>query len=228
MVENDHYNYTPYAYAYNNPILFIDVLGLDTTLHVIDQETNPNNKRVYTAETYMVDNNTGEINGPVASSSYPNAPDSENDHNTVKEGDLYYNNKSGHDGGAKKGLNIVDSEGSRQNTPGTDKDNTDVTMEWANFHPGQDLNAAGLHNRGSEGCFTTKPGADTETFMSWFDWSGSGGTTGNSSGNLSLFRGNATERAVRILTIKAKAFNTRQNIKKAAKIAEFNDLKLQK
>jgi len=29
MIEK-HYDYTPYAYTYNNPILFIDVMGLDT------------------------------------------------------------------------------------------------------------------------------------------------------------------------------------------------------
>ena len=32
MVENNHYGWTPYAYTYNNPILFIDVMGLDTLL----------------------------------------------------------------------------------------------------------------------------------------------------------------------------------------------------
>ncbi len=32
MVENGHHDYTPYAYVYNNPVNFIDPLGLDTFL----------------------------------------------------------------------------------------------------------------------------------------------------------------------------------------------------
>ncbi|MDH5380011.1 MAG: hypothetical protein OEW75_04115, partial [Cyclobacteriaceae bacterium] len=32
MVENTHHNYTPYAYVYNNPIAYIDPIGLDTFL----------------------------------------------------------------------------------------------------------------------------------------------------------------------------------------------------
>ena len=30
-IENGHYDYTPYAYVYNNPLLYRDLFGLDTT-----------------------------------------------------------------------------------------------------------------------------------------------------------------------------------------------------
>ncbi len=205
-IENNHFDNSPYTYVYNNPILFIDPIGLDTTIYFIDQSNNPENRRVYTAEIYVFDDESGKIDGPYRGSTFPNAPDSQNEHNTISEGDFLYNNASGHDSGNKRGLNIIDKNGSRQNTPGTDMDGNEVTMEWVNIHSGEELNAAGLHNRGSAGCPTVHPDDADSFLLNTFDWSGPGGTTGNSTGTVKIFRGTAAERANKVNEIKTNAF----------------------
>jgi len=195
MVENGHHNYTPYAYAYNNPILYIDPLGLDTTIYVFDQGERPKDNgtkgETYTAEIYV--DMDGEIVGPYEGSSYPNSKsntDNDTKYNTVEEGEHKYNNESGHKGGTKKGLNVDDSNNGSRTTTGTNPDGKEVTMTGVNVHEGASDN--GNHNsRGSKGCITINP-KDSEAFFDNFDWSkNSAQTKGNSSGTIVIHRGNS-------------------------------------
>ena len=191
MIEK-HFDYTPYAYVYNNPIALIDPFGLDS-VYVLDQGSRPDddgtNANTYTADIYVVQN--GEINGPYKGSSYPNSVeatgDNSTDHNTINEGSHEYNNATGHDGGTEKGLNIVDSEGNRANIPGTDPDGNAVDMELVNAHEGFSNNG-NYNSRGSEGCVTVKPG-DANNFLNNFNWSGANGVTGTSTGSMIIQRG---------------------------------------
>ncbi|MCF8359786.1 MAG: hypothetical protein K9H26_13575 [Prolixibacteraceae bacterium] len=185
MSEN-HYNYTGYAYCLNNPVLYIDPFGLDTTVYILDQAENPDNKRVYTADVYVdVD---GEINGPYEGSSYPN---SDTRHNTLKEGEYSYNNESGHNSKTQKGLNIVNENGERV-ASGTAPNGEDIEMTTVNIHsgvsPDDDPSGLGRENRGSAGCPTIKP-SDSGNFFSNFGWSGANQTTGTSTGKVSVERG---------------------------------------
>jgi len=182
----NYYSWTPYNYTLNNPLLYIDPFGMDTTVYVLDQSKNPNNKREYTADVYVdVD---GEINGPYEGSSFPN---SSTRHNTLNEGEYNYNNESGHNGGTQKGLNIVNENGERV-ASGTTPDGSEVEMTVVNVHsgvsPDDDPTGQGRENRGSAGCPTIKP-SDSENFFSNFDWSGPNQTTGTSTGTISIQRG---------------------------------------
>ena len=185
MAEN-HYDNTPYNYVLNNPMLFIDPFGMETTVYVLDQQDNPDNKREYTAGVYVdVD---GEINGPYEGSSFPN---SDTRHNTLNEGEYSYNNESGHKSSTQKGLNIVDENGDRV-ANGTSPGGNEIEMTVVNVHsgasPDDDPAGLGRENRGSAGCPTIKP-SDSRNFFSNFDWSGTNQTTGTSTGTISIQRG---------------------------------------
>lgn len=189
MIEK-HYDYTPYAYVYNNPLIFVDPLGLDS-IYFYDQANNPNNKRVYTAEVYVEVN--GKVSGPYKGSTYPNAPDSNNGHKTANSGLHEFNNEFGHKGGSVKGLNLVDSNGDRKTPAKTTLGNKKVDAEYVNVHSGVDPKENnGFHNRGSAACLTIYPD-DTDSFFNNFDWSGSyngySGNTGNSTGTVFINRG---------------------------------------
>ena len=175
MIEK-HPDYTGYAYVYNNPLIYIDPLGLDTVI-VLDQAEAPEEDDAYTATIYVIQN--GEIIGPYEGSSFPD----DDDASTLNEGEYPYNNEYGHSGGSRQGLNIVDEDGNR-NAPGTDADGNDDEMQFVNVHDSFDD-----RRRNSEGCITV-PHGDPEGFFNNFDWSGTynghTGTTGNSTGTLIL------------------------------------------
>ena len=61
-------------------------------------------------------------------STFPNNP---NKDNTLKEGTHQYNNKSGHNGGSQKGLNIINDSGKRV-APGTSSSGQNVQMTVVN------------------------------------------------------------------------------------------------
>jgi len=187
MAEN-HFDYTPYNYVLNNPMLFIDPFGMDTTVYVLDQANNPDNKRVYTADVYVdVD---GKINGPYEGSSYPN---DDSKHNTLDDGEYDYNNESGHKGGTQKGLNIVNEDGDRK-ADGTTPEGNDIEMTVVNVHSGvepeDDPSGLNRQNRGSAGCPTIKP-SDSKAFFGNFNWntgSGQNSNKGTSKGKVRISR----------------------------------------
>ena len=206
MIEK-HFDYTGYAYAYNNPILFIDVMGLDTTIYVMDQASRPQDNgtagTTYTADiTVEVD---GAVVGTYSGSSYPNSKsntDNSTKHNTVAEGEHNYDNQFGHKGSSKKGLNVFDNATTRT-TKGVTPDGKSIDMTGENVHSGTSDNGGSM-SRGSTGCVTVAPD-DVDSFMGNFDWSGSvtktqtdgtaktyTGTTGNSSGKIIISRSGAS------------------------------------
>lgn len=123
---------------------YIDPLGTDTVL-VRDLNVRPNDRGIvgetYTANIQVIQN--GKIVGVYEGSSYPNSISNTNDktnHNTVKDGEYDFNNKSGHKGGTQKGLNIVDKEGDRTKVSGIDRNGKDVQMKYVNVHSGKSDN----------------------------------------------------------------------------------------
>jgi RHS repeat-associated protein len=182
VIENNHFENSPYTYVYNNPILFIDTLGLDS-VYFFDQAKNPNNRRTYTAEVFHI--KTGKlVNSETEGSTYPNYPDTKTgSQNTVTEGEHDFNNKWGHNKGQEKGLNIDDSDPERI-VSGTKPDGTPTKMHYADVHKGDEET-----NRGSAGCPTIRP-KDADVFFSNFDWSKNDiQTKGNSTGKVFISRG---------------------------------------
>lgn len=191
MVENNHHDYTPYAYVYNNPIRFYDVMGLDSgDVYIIDREERPvdNGTKGQTYSGFaFVETDDGEYSETYLASSHPNSKsntDNSPKHNTIKAGKHSYNNTKGHKGGAQKGLNIDDSDNKNRTTTGTDPNGNDVEMQYVNVHKGTSDNGNAM-SRGSKGCVTIHPD-DADAFFSNFDFSN--GNTGNSSGSIYIIR----------------------------------------
>ena len=200
MIENNHHNYTPYAYVYNNPLILIDKFGLDS-IYVLDQANRPTDNgtagNTYTADIYVVQN--GQINGPYSGSSYPNSvsnTDNITTANTINEGEHSYNNQNGHTpastGVTEKGLNIDDDNNANtRTTSGTDPNGNTVTMTNVNVHEGESDNG-NYNSRGSQGCVTVAPN-DADNFFNNFNWNGTNGFTGNSTGTIFIQRGNSAD-----------------------------------
>ena len=184
-----YYDISPYVYCANDPVGVVDIGGRDTVL-VIDRLSRPEDRggkgTSYTASIYVI--KEGIVSNKYRGSSYPNSisnTDNRTNYNTLKEGEMPYNNKYGHKGGTVKGLNIVDEQGER-NAPAIDPDGNEVTATLINVHSGASDNG-NYNSRGSHGCITIHPD-DANDFFSNFNWTNKKGTTGNSSGILILIR----------------------------------------
>lgn len=116
------------------------------------------------------------------------------------DGGVAYNNKYGHKGGSKKGLNmgtntsnggvatlerVVEATG-----PNPVHNNKSIVTE-GNIHSGVSDNG-GPQSRGSTACFTVHPD-DVGAFMGNFDWNSNNPNTGTSHGNVYTYRGDSTE-----------------------------------
>lgn len=181
---------SPYAFSENHVIVHVELEGLEK-VYVFDKSTRPQDNGTpgtsYTATVY-VEHENGNVAGPYSGSSYPNSKsntDNSTNSNTVNEGEHQFNNASGHSKGTKQGLNLINATGQRQ-SPGTDPDGNSVTMSVVNVHEGTSNNGNAT-SRGSEGCITIAP-ADASNFFANFDWSGSTGKTGNSTGSVVVRR----------------------------------------
>lgn len=190
---HDYVYNSPYAFSENHVTVHVELEGLEK-VYIFDQADAPQDRSQAGAE-YYVQHNNGRVNGPYQGSSYPN---SSTRHKTIDEGTHPYNNKNGHSTSSKKGLNIVDGKGKRTNTPATRNGKSDPLL-YANIHE-----TDGYDNRGSAGCPTVCPD-DFESFAGNFDWSGTitvttedgtetyEGTTGNSEGEVTIYRGQSED-----------------------------------
>ena len=216
-LEKDFAWNSPYAFSENEVINAVEFEGLEK-VYIFDQATNPNNKRKYTAKIYVVTDDE-VVHGPYDGSSFPNNP---NKQNTVVDGRvLDYNNKSGHKGGTKKGLNIINDKGERR-APGTSPSGNPVEMKYVNVHSGvpkeDDPAGLGRDNRGSAGCPTCTP-EDSEAFFENFDFSGENGTTGNAEGTITIYRG-TSEESTKMLN----SLQERQSAQSAGRPAVSSDI----
>jgi len=203
LMAEEHFNYTPYHYTFNNPILYIDPIGLDTTIYVFDQKERPDDSgtpgTTYTAE--MIFDEDGNISGSYRARTFPNSKsntDNSTEYNTINSGLFRWDNKYGHKTSSKKGINIFDNSETRT-ASGKDPDGNSVAIEGENGHKGASDNG-NFSSSGSQACLTWAP-VDNSAVLRHFDWGGTitrtsngqsntyTGTTGNSSGDMYIFRG---------------------------------------
>ena len=187
--------------GFNNSSNVSPVNNITIDIYVFDQANSPiddgTNANTYTATIYLVWDGV-VMDETFRGSSYPNTingtDDGSTQYNTTKEGSWSYHNRNGHTpvstGVTVKGLNIDnDNDPTKRTVPGTKPDGTDKTMTNVNVHSGCSNNG-NYNSRGSQGCITLHPD-DYENFMSYFDWSGTGGVRGNSEGTIHIFRGSS-------------------------------------
>lgn len=146
----------------------------------------------YTASLFVVDNNKKKVFGPYSGSSFPNSRQSlENKEkpNTLKAGVHVFNNKYGHKGGTKKGLNLININEERKTDAFSWLKKPSVIV-YANVHTGCSDNG-NFNSRGSQGCITIHP-KDVGSFFNHFNFSK--GTKGTSEGVVFIYRNTSEKR----------------------------------
>lgn len=147
----------------------------------------------YTSVIYVANHMTNRLSGPYRGSSFPNSDPSDPTktiYNTIVDKEHIFNNRSGHKGATRKGLNIVDRIGRRKwegrYNEGWDPSEKLLTMFNVNVHSG--VSNKGNHNsRGSHGCLTVFP-PHVEQFFTSIGYPNTAATTGDVEGGLYLFR----------------------------------------
>lgn len=171
-------------------------------IYFFDQNKRPKDKGIqgtsYTAKVYVIDNVRKKRFGPYRGSTYPNTKPLENDRpNTAAPVVHLFNNRNGHKGQTRKGLNLVDLKGIRK-IPGNSWMGNPRKMTYVNVHSGYS-DKGNYNSRGSLGCPTIHPKEITK-FMSHFDFSIKNHenppekTMGTSAGIVCLLRLNNSDR----------------------------------
>lgn len=101
-IEDEHYNYTPYAYVYNNPVRLIDPLGLDST--DVNTEVVPEETTVQ-ADATNVEEPVEQMDPTI-----PNCDDMRSVDLSL-EADLPYDISVSKDGISAKGVNLTKTDG---------------------------------------------------------------------------------------------------------------------
>lgn len=167
----------------------------------------------YTAEVYIANHATNQLHGPYFGSTFPNNKQSKNDQGqlvdrpkTVTSESFYFNNKWGHKGSTRKGLNLIKEGTLLRETPAWSWGNLDVIAYYINVHSGFSKKGSPT-SRGSLGCLTIQP-SDVNNFMSHFDFSIANDdgkyTMGNSSGIVYVSRTTAAKRQGLISQLKSE------------------------
>lgn len=213
-------NWSPYNYVLCNPLSNTDPNGDTTRVEVFDQNSRPQDNgtagNTYTAEVYVFDTESGDLNGPYSGSSYPNSKPTDNSaaFNTLNEGTHDFNNKSGHKAGTQKGLNIDDSNNGSRTSAGTDPSGNSVTLQYINVHAGYS-DKGNYDSRGSTGCLTICPGSgknQADAFFKNFNWTNPTKTTGNSSGKIQVSRISTEQKQRQVQRLEERATYIKEQI----------------
>jgi RHS repeat-associated protein len=207
-----------YLYALDNPLARVDPDGFESKgggryeVFFFDSGQPPADKSKsgtsYGAEIYIRNLETGQVTGPYRGSTYPDSGDKGPDGkklpysgNMLSEGTHEFNNKFGHKGSTKPGLNIVDDKGERF-APGKHvATGKDAVVQYGNVHSG--FSDKGNYNsRGSRACLTILP-KDSKRFFANFDWNKSG-VTGTSQGEITIYRGTSVTAAIQRTVLRAQ------------------------
>jgi len=187
IVETVPYNGPPFE------VFFLDRKSIPPPAHP-SQESFP--ELTFTADVYVIDHAKKKRFGPFEGSTFPdNKQINVKQPRTVLSGRYLFNNKYGHGGASKRGLNLVDSNGDRF-TDAQPWTGLPDKAENINVHNGG-TGKGHYWSRYSQGCLTIDKDTINE-FMSLFKWTikntEGNYTRGISSGHIHVVRTSDEER----------------------------------